>query len=412
MTRGHYQRLADRTAEIFVPLVVIFAIVMVGWNLRMRSFDEALLRGLSILLIACPCALGLATPLSVWTALSRAAAAGALFRDVTALERLAKVRTVFFDKTGTLTTGSAEVVDHYVANGDTGGDDELLSVAAGLAEGAAHHLAAGVADYVKRREIAPRKLTNLQTIAGRGITGRSQQGDCELAMGSVAFMTDRSMTCDDPLQETLDGIASEGASLTCIGWSNRVRGVFRFREHLRDEAAAALHMLRDRGIAVAILTGDHAARGKQIAADFGVPVEAQLLPADKIARIAATPAGSRPVAMVGDGINDAPALATADVGIAMGCGADIARENADLCLVRDDLAVLPWLVDLSRRTVRVIRGNLCWSFSYNIVGLWLAATGRLSPVFAAGAMVASSLFVLFNSLRLNAISVPARAERN
>ncbi|MCG3126469.1 MAG: putative copper-exporting P-type ATPase V [Phycisphaerae bacterium] len=397
LSRGFYQRIADRISTIFVPLVVVIAAVSAGFAAS-AGVDVAIMRGLSVLLISCPCALGVATPMALWIALGRAARRGLLFRDMLALERLALVRRVVFDKTGTLTTGQPQVAEFRVLPGRLS-TQHTLALAGSLAQSVTHPLCAGVSRYVAARDIALPPLADVRAVAGMGVVGRSP-ADAALGLGSPALMDACGFRFDPGLRQFVDQLVTSGQTVVCIGAETSVEAVFGFSEHLRPETPAMIRQLRREGIDLLVLTGDHAGRATRLAAELDVPVEAGLLPQDKIRRIRELRRDGRVVAMVGDGVNDAPALAAADVGIAMGQGAEVSRESSDVCLVRDDLSAVPWAIDLARRTVSTIRQNLFWAFIYNVVGIGLAATGRLNPIFAAAAMVVSSLCVVGNSLRL------------
>jgi len=388
-TRSRFERLSDRVSTVFVPVTIALA-VAAGW-LGMRRGDamDGLMAGLAVMLIACPCALGLATPLAIWMALGRAAERQVLFRDAETLEKLAGVRCVCFDKTGTLTTGSPSVREFRGPNGAFGVDS--LRLAAALADTSTHVLSRAISNYAASR--APSKMppATSTTIAGRGLVG-TVDGRA-VALGNAAMMRE---------ELGLD-VTEPSAGEQCVAFvaiDGRPGGVFVFDESLKSDARAAVGELSARGLRVAVLTGDHRRRGDRLAAELGVDVKSQLSPEDKLRCIEQLRSEVGPVAMVGDGLNDAPALAAADVGIAMGCGADLTRESAGVCLLGDDPSSLPWVVELAQRTVRTIKANLFWAFSYNLVGIGLALTGRLSPVFAAGAMVGSSLLVVGNSLRL------------
>ncbi len=396
--RGRYERLADRAATYFLPFTLVLALIggIGGW---MRGgVNEAIMSALSVLLIACPCGLGIATPMAVWMALGRAAARGAMFRSGAAIEELARVGTVFFDKTGTLTT-SAPRVESITTAVDVA-ESTVMAMAAGLARSSRHSVSRGLLDHAEFRGTAPAHLSDVTTVPGRGLVAAGGQGLVRL--GNVAMMQEAECTLSAPIQAAIDAAVALGRSIVCIGWGGRVTGVFTLTESLRPESKSTLRDMLDIDCDVAILTGDHPARGKALAMELGVETFAGLLPADKVGRVAAASSPQRLVAMVGDGLNDAPAMAAADVGIAMGCGADVTREAAAICLLGNDLSALPWLIRLARRTVRTIRVNLFWVFFYNGIGLALAVTGRLSPVVAALAMVFSSLFVIGNSLRLGA----------
>jgi P-type E1-E2 ATPase len=228
-------------------------------------------------------------------------------------------------------------------------------------------------------------------------------------LGSIAMFNDGAAAGDGPVARAIERAMAEGRSITCVGRDGHIEGVFAFDETLRPEAARTIAVLESRGYALAILTGDHPRRAESVGAALGVIPLAGLLPEDKVSALRELRSRSGPVAMVGDGLNDAPALALADVGIAMGCGADLTRETADVCLLGSDLRLVPWVLDLSRRTVRTIRQNLFWAFAYNTVGIALAMSGRLSPILAAGAMVVSSLLVVGNSMRLSHMPSVERA---
>ncbi|MGD9723385.1 MAG: heavy metal translocating P-type ATPase [Pirellulales bacterium] len=407
LAKGRYERLADRVARGFLPLVVAISLAAGAWHTYHDSLDQGLLAGLAVLLIACPCALGLATPMAVWTALGTAARAGVLFRDGESLERLAEIRAVRFDKTGTLTTGNPQVRRLVVA--DQRSRDEVLARALSLAGGSTHGFSAAIVRFASARLAehspavcaAPSRLRPVVcTAPGQGLLAQWAADESPTRLGSLRWLERTGHAIDPALQQVVTEALVRGESLSLIGWNGRVQGVFVFSETLRCGARRALDACRNLGCDVAVLTGDHAARARAIARELNVPVDGELLPADKVAAVIAARAAHGPVAMVGDGINDAPALTAGDLGIAMGCGADVSREMAGVCLVSNDLARVPWALDLARRTLRTIRQNLFWAFAYNTIGVGLAAAGWLNPAFAAAAMVGSSLLVVSNSLRL------------
>lgn len=398
-SRSGYQRLADRIATVFIPLTVVLAMTGAVMGYQRGGADDAILTALAVLLIACPCALGIATPTAIWVALGRAASRQVLVRDGQSLETLAGVRAVFFDKTGTLTSGAPTVAEVLAAQGSGLSHDELLAPAAALARTSRHALCRALALEAGSSGCCPADAAESQTLAGRGVVG--VVGNSRVTLGSPVLMRDEGLTLDAQLEAAVAKAHQDARTVACIGWDGRVQGVFTFDEMLRPDAADVLRRLRRSHNAVAVLTGDHAARGHAIAAAVGVPVHAELQPQDKLRMVNEARQRFGPVAMVGDGLNDAPALAAADVGIAMGCGADLTRESAAICLTGNDLMSIDWLIRLSQRTVRTIKVNLFWAFAYNLVGIGLAMAGMLSPIFAAGAMVASSLLVVANSLRLN-----------
>lgn len=399
-SKGHYERLADRVTSLFLPAVILVAAGTTAWHARGGRLDEGILAGLAVLLIACPCALGLATPMAVWAALGRAARQRVLFQSGEALERLASVRAVRFDKTGTLTTGYPVVADCVVAEGAD--PTEVLELAGGLAASSTHTVAGAVlrhAQYSGSKCGAP--VDDVRALPGRGVMGRLP-GGATVLLGSVRFMEESGLAWGPRLSLARDAGLAQRTSLTCLGWEGYVRALFVLWENLRPGAATAILALESMGCDVAVLTGDHAARGATVARQLGVPVQADLLPQDKVAAVEEARSRIGPVALVGDGINDAPALAASDVGIALGCGADVSRGSATVCLLSDDPVQVPWAIELARRTVRVIRQNLFWAFAYNVAGVGLACTGRLNPALAALAMALSSFLVVTNSLRLTA----------
>jgi len=424
--RGRYERLADRAVAVFLPLTIILSLVAFGLGFFRGGADEAIMSALSVLLIACPCALGIATPMGVWVAFGRAAEHGILFRHGEAIERLAGVRTFCFDKTGTLTTGIPEVTtfveriddeedaDEQESAGRTGHGmaveteqrpqqqrslhEQALSVASGLGAMSRHLSSQGVAAYARRAGVEPAPVFNIRTIPGRGLEGQAAIG--EACLGNAKLMRQRGLLFDERTGQAMQGAIEQGCTIACVGWDTSVHGVFGLREHIRPEAKPAIKALQSLGARVIVLTGDHQGRGREIAEALGVTTHAELEPHEKVRWIETFRREVGPVAMVGDGLNDAPALSAADVGIALGCGADVTRESADICLLGNDLNVITGLLGLSRMTVRTIKLNLFWAFFYNVIGLSLAVCGRLSPILAAIAMVSSSLLVVANALWL------------
>jgi heavy metal translocating P-type ATPase len=394
-SKGRYERLADRVTAWFLPTVILVAIGALTWHGVYHGIEQGILAGLAVLLIACPCALGLATPLAVWSALGRAARAQIVFRNGAALEHLALVKAIRFDKTGTLTTGNP-AVSRLVASC---GDEPAREMAAALAVASSHSYAAAIRDFVRPRQEV-RTVQSARTLPGLGVVGEVDGHRCYL--GSQRLMAMHGLAFDETMSRAVADADDAGQSLTCVGWDGMVRGIFVFREELRPEVSATIAELRAYGLDVAVLTGDSVARGAALARELALPVRAALLPEDKVAALAEARRSFGPVAMVGDGINDAPALAASDVGIALGCGTDVSRDSAAVCLLGNDLLHVPCALALARRTVRVIRQNLFWAFAYNVLGIGLACTGRLNPVLAALAMVLSSFLVVTNSLRLGA----------
>lgn len=391
MRKGPYERLADRVAYWLLPGVSVIALATLIVHSVAGGGERGILSALSVVVIACPCALGIATPLAVWVALGEAAHHQVVVHSGEVLERLATLRALCFDKTGTMTTGE-NAVERCVAENQT----LVQRRAAQLGLSSNHALSAGIRTYVGASSDVPPAA--VLTLPGRGLSALIDGED--VFLGSARLMEERGLGMAWPLQKELDEALERGAPIVCLGWQGQVRGLFVFREQLRPETRSALDELRRLGLAILIVTGDHAARGGRLAEELGVPVRAGLLPEDKLAAIVDMRRDVGAVGMVGDGINDGPALAASDVGFALGCGTDLARVSAGVCVLTNDLTRIAWVIELGRRTVRVIRQNLFWSLAYNVAGIGLACTGRLSPVLAATAMVVSSMLVVANSSRL------------
>ncbi len=396
-TRTRYETLADRVTSWFVPAVAVIALAAFGFHAVTHGIQEAVLVALSVVLIACPCALGLATPLAVWSAMAAALRKHVLFRNGDALEKLARVRAIRFDKTGTLTTGLPTVQRLVCDNADE--QTEITRLAAALVRGSTHAFSRAVAEFTK---VVPASLAvgAIHALAGRGLEGTLSNTAAPVVLGSRRWIDELGWQIPEQLVQAAETQSQAGNSISLIGWDRRIRGLFVFRESLRADAEHVVGWANRAGFDVGILTGDHPIRGEQLSRQLNVPVRAGLLPDEKSDLIRQISAAVGPVAMIGDGINDAAALAQADVGIALGCGTDITRETADVCLLGNDLATLPWLWELSRKTRHTIRWNLVWAFGYNIVGVAMAARGWLSPPLAALIMTVSSLCVVANSLRV------------
>lgn len=390
------RRLADRVAAWFLPLVLVVAVATAAAHWWRSGAAAGVLAGLAVVVVSCPCALGLATPLALWAAIGRAMRRHVLVRDGDAFERLARAGWCCFDKTGTLTTGCR------LERMSAAEPAEALAMAAGLARGSTHLASVAIAAAAGERGLDAIDMEDVRSIPGCGMEGRWIERGVTVRLGSPRWIQAVCGT-DQPWPRSTGSIAGHDeneAPCSCLlAVGDQVVAGFWLAEEIRPVAAAAVAGLRARGGHVMLLSGDQAARVAAVADRFGLPWRAGLMPADKLAAIAEL-RGSRGVVMVGDGINDAPALASADVGVALGCGADVSRWSADVCLLDDDLGNLPWLVDLARATSRTIRWNLLWAFGYNAACIPLAATGLVHPAVAAAAMVASSLLVVGNSLRL------------
>jgi len=398
-SKGRYQRLADRVASRFVPAVSAIALVAVGAHWALGSLERGLWVGLAVSLIACPCALGLAAPLAVWSALGNAAGQRVLFRSGEALERLADIVAVRFDKTGTLTTGAATVSQFVLEHADL--LETTLAQAAALAEVSPHAMSQAIVQFALARHVAPSDdVSEVRMVPGKGAIGTTAPSHSRIVLGSSRFLIEQGLLPGSGVGSVLRDAESRGLPVTLVGWDSEVRGLFVFDEEWRPAASAVIHWLIRAGLDVGVLTGDHAARGRLIASQLGVVVESELLPAQKVAAIDRARRVLGPVSMIGDGINDAPALSASDVGIALGCGTDVSRDSASICLLGDDLSRIPWSIELARRTRRVIHWNLIWAFGYNSVGVACAVLGWLNPALAAFLMVASGSLVTINSLRL------------
>ncbi len=398
-SKGRYQRLADHVASWFVPIVAVVVIVTFGAHWALGSLERGFWSALTVALIACPCALGLAAPLAIWSALANAAGHGVLFRGGEALERLAEITAIRFDKTGTLTTGSA-AVSHFVEE-SLDSPDTILARAAALASVSIHSMSAAIGEFAASHSLAMSgEVSDIRVQPGLGVSGILSPAGVPIVLGSRRFILEQKLTIGPLLATEIEDAESRGLPIVLIGWGARARGLFVFEEEWRPGAVAVLRQLALEKLDVGVLTGDHAGRARAIEKQLGVKVEGELLPAQKVAAIEQAKKAIGPVCMVGDGINDSPALATSDVGIALGCGTDVSRDAASVCLIGDDLSRIPWCIELARRTRRVIRWNLLWAFGYNSVGVVCAACGILNPALAAFLMVASSALVTINSLRL------------
>lgn len=394
------QRIVDQVAGAFVPIVIILsALTTLGW-LQSAPFEEALLAGLAVLVVACPCGLGLAAGLAGSLGIARLANRGCLVRGGGVLESLARVTTIAIDKTGTLTLGRMSL-----AGIDTEGvaADAVLARAAGLERHAEHGLARSIVAAAAARGVEPVAVTEVRAVPGSGILGMS--GGVRVAAGTARWMVELGWTV--PERFAVREREANGHSLVYVGWGEQVRAVLWLDDTTRPEAWGSIAALRQMRLGVVMLTGDRPEAARRIAAMVGVDSwRAMLSPDAKKAALIELRRRHGAVAMVGDGLNDGPVLAAADVGIAVGGATDLARETADLALPEDGLRLLPWAIDVARATRRTIVTSLAWAFGYNIVALGLAAFGLLQPILAAGLMASSSLIVILNSLRLERLPDP------
>ncbi|WP_139982586.1 heavy metal translocating P-type ATPase [Nocardioides litoris] len=385
------QQLADRVSGVFVPVVLIIAAATLGfWVGTGAGTAAAVTAAVAVLVIACPCALGLATPTALLVGTGRGAQLGILVKGPEALEQARRVDVVLLDKTGTVTTGEMTVRSVH-------GDERTLELAAALEHASEHPIARAVAGAVD----APRPVADFTALEGLGVTGRVD--GTEVVVGRPSLLAERGLPLGDDLARTVDEARAAGGTAVAVGWDGAARGVVVVADTVKPTSADAVRRLRDLGLTPVLLTGDHEAVARSVAAEVGIApdhVVADVLPAQKADVVADWQARGHGVAMVGDGVNDAAALARADLGLAMGTGTDVAMEAGDLVLVRGDLGAAADGVRLARRTLGTIRGNLVWAFGYNVAAIPLAAAGLLNPMIAGGAMAFSSVFVVLNSLRL------------
>ncbi|MGQ9614292.1 heavy metal translocating P-type ATPase [Chloroflexus sp.] len=424
-SKAPVQALVDRVSAVFVPVVIAIAVItFLGWLWAGVGLTQALIFAVAVLVIACPCALGLATPTAIMVGTGTGASHGILIRNAEALERAARLHTVVFDKTGTMTHGRPEVTDMVMvtrpvsAQGtqpDGTGDQVLLQIAAAAESRSEHPLGVAIVRAAQERGLVVERPTRFQAISGAGV--KAEVGGQTVLVGTLRWLRERGVEIH-ALETIVDRLQTEGKTAIAVAVDNEAWGVIALADTVKPTAAEAVAKLQQAGIEVALLTGDNQRTAAAIAVAVGIPVTAvyaEVKPDEKaaiVARLQQSMTHSKPrrVAMVGDGINDAPALAQADVGIAMGSGTDVAMETADITLMRSDPRGVIQAIALSQATVRTIRWNLFWAFAYNVVlipvaaGIFYPLTGwQLSPVLAAAAMAFSSVFVVTNSLRLRRV---------
>lgn len=410
------QRIADRISAVFVPAVIAIAAATFAVRLVLGNpLETALASAITVLVVACPCALGLATPTALLVGSGRASKLGALIKGPEILESAHAADTIILDKTGTITTGAMGVADVRLLDGDM---DELVALAAGVERGSEHPVAKAIVGYARERSIAPTPVVDAAAAAGHGISGR-MDGRVVHA-GSLTWLESLGVRCRDESADAAEMAAPEGAdgshglaataaaapseagaSLVGVSLDGRLLGIFAVRDTLRTEAPEAVAELKDLGLRPILVTGDNEATARAIAAQAGVDdVRAGVLPEGKLAVVEGLHAEGRTVAMVGDGVNDAAALAGADLSIAMGSGTDVAKAASDVTIVNSDVRTIGAALRISARTLRIIKENLVWAFGYNVIAIPLAVFGVIVPGLAAAAMASSSVIVVGNSLRL------------
>ncbi|RAM49981.1 MAG: cadmium-translocating P-type ATPase [Hapalosiphonaceae cyanobacterium JJU2] len=388
------QRLADKVTGYFVPAVVLIAIIaFIGWLLA-GNFPQALLAFIAVLIISCPCALGVATPAALMVGVGKGAENGILIRGGEVLERAEKLSTVIFDKTGTLTRGEPSVTDVVALTNRP--EDEILRLAAAVEAGSEHPLGEAIVRAAKHQMLDIPKVNDFEAIPGHGIRGEVNSD--RILLGNRRLFQQQGYTVSPEVERLLTQLESDGKTAMLVGCNGLLMGIVAVADTLKPEAKEAIAALRKEKVKVVLLTGDNQRTAEAIARQVGIDrVIAEVLPGDKAQVVKEIQQRGEAVAMVGDGVNDAPALATADIGIAIGSGADVAKETGGIILVKNDVRDVVKAIRLSRATMLKIKQNLFWAFIYNTIGLPIAAFGFLSPIIAAAAMALSSLSVIVNS---------------
>lgn len=400
--KASVQRLADRVSGVFVPVVLLIAAGTFGyWTGTGSDVTIAFTTTVSVLIIACPCALGLATPTALMVGTGRGAQLGILVKGPQVLESTRRVDTILLDKTGTVTTGVMAVGDVVAAPGENA--DDILALAGAVEDASEHPIAQAISKSAAALvgDLAP--VEEFRSTDGLGVRGRVREH--EVVVGRPGYVESLLGTLPAELRAAISSAEEDGRTPVVVGWDGRPRGVVVVSDSIKPTSARAIADLKALGLRPVLVTGDNLAAARAVAHAVGIDdVVAEVLPEEKVAAVTRLQGTGRTVAMVGDGINDAAALAAADLGLAMGTGTDVAIEASDLTLVSGDLRAVPDAIRLSRRTLAIIKGNLFWAFAYNAAALPLAATGRLNPMLAGGAMALSSVFVVSNSLRLRRFS--------
>jgi len=394
-SKAAIQRMADKVSAIFVPVVLLLAVAtFIYWLNFEGDFSYALINAVSVLVIACPCALGLATPITIVVASGLAASNGILVKGASALERAHKLSVLVLDKTGTLTEGKPTVIEVRPSASSSVG--ELLRIATSLGQHSTHPLSVALQDYAQTQDVMPRPINDFNETPGKGLSA-TMDGE-HYVMGSPTYVAELGVKLDEP---SIAALQQQGRSVIAVAHDNVLLGLIAFADQLRPTSIVAVARLREMGIRVVMLSGDNDATAHAVAQQAGIDEYlAEVLPQDKARYVNSFKAKHHIVGMVGDGINDAPALAAADVSFAMKSGSDIAIEAADITLMRNDLSSVADAIDLSRVTLSKIRQNLFFAFAYNVLGIPLAAMGLLNPIIAGGAMAMSSLSVVSNALLL------------
>ena len=391
------ERLADKISSYFVPIVIVIALItFAGWMFAVSDFTQAMLAAVAVLVVACPCALGLATPTAVMVGTGEGARRGILIKNAASLEKGKKIDVVIFDKTGTLTEGKPKVTDIIGAAGIY--QEKIISLAAGLESFSEHPLSRAVIEEAKKRKIKPETVTEFKNIAGKGIEGKT--GGKNVLVGNARLLAERGIETG-MLKDKIEKLEKEAKSVLLVAEDKNLIGIIGVADTPKPDAVKAVSNLKNAGIEAIMLTGDNNATAAAISETLGIKkFIAQVLPQDKANEVKKLQAEGHKIAFVGDGINDAPAIAQSDLGIAMGTGTDIAIESGDIVLIKGNPEKVFEAINLSRATFRVIKQNLFWAFFYNVAAIPLAAFGLLNPIIAATAMAASSVSVIGNSIRI------------
>ncbi len=396
--KAQVQRLADRISGVFVPTVISIALLtLIVWLVLGHGFAASMTAAVAILVVACPCALGLATPTALLVGTGRGAQMGVLIKGPEVLESTRNIDTVVLDKTGTVTTGTMALT--RVHAGSTSSDDEVLAIAGAVEGSSEHPIAQAIAQAAKSKGLEAHEVTDFQNKEGRGV--RAVVDGHDVLVGKESLLNEAGAPLDDELRRAKNDAEHAGKTAVAIAWDGEARGILVVADTVKPTSATAIRQLKGLGLNPVLLTGDNEVVAQRIAKEVGIDdVKADVLPADKVQVIRGLQDQGKTVAMVGDGVNDAPALAQADLGLAMGTGTDVAIEAADITLVRGDLTSAVDAVRLSRATLATIKTNLFWAFAYNVAAIPVAALGLLNPMIAGAAMAFSSVFVVGNSLRL------------